>query len=189
MLLISGPFDSKRNFNDFDQNERRRPQMTVKPSTVLNGGRITIEDAYPLPPIGVNPVRKPMGDDMDSYFDPQDEVVAERPSITEKNVFKDNVEGTISLTPDGKRLRRKTRRQTTPAPSFETTTMATTTPAPVPTTKYVFTTTPATTIRVVPDFFAQNKPQIGTFNQKDEFDNYWSGDIGVKGHYSHFYKA
>ena len=39
-----------------------------------------------------------------------------------------------------------------------------------------------------PDFFAQNKPaQAANFNQKDEFDNYWAGDIGVSWKYLQYF--
>ena len=170
-------FDSKRAFNGgsggYDPNERRRPPMMAKPPT---GGRIPLEDNYSLPPIGKNSMMASMEEEMDSYFEPQEEVVAERPTTIEKNVFSDSgVDSSISLTPDGKRLRRKSRRQsTTSAPT--TTTEAPTTASP----RFLYTLPPLTTTapaKNVPDFFAQNKPQFGTM--KDEFDNYWSGDIGV----------
>ena len=118
-----------------------------------------------------------MEEEMDAYFDNDDEFVSDRPTIVEKNVEKPKsyVDGSISLSPDGKRLRRKTRRQsttteasTTPAATSTTTTTASTTQAIPPTTTFV---------DLAPDFFAQNKPaQVGGFPpQKDEFDNYWSG--------------
>jgi len=104
-------FDSKRAFNGgnvggYDPNERRRPMMPKPPS----GGRIPLEDNYPLPPIGKNSMMASMEEEMDSYSEPQEEV-ADRPTTIEKNIFADSgVDGSISLTPDGKRLRRKSRR-------------------------------------------------------------------------------
>jgi hypothetical protein len=90
---------------------------------------------------------------MDTYYDPAEEVVSDRPTPVEKNVFGDS---TISLTPDGKRLRRKTRRPTTTT-EVPTTPAPTTTSAAPTTPRIVYTTTlpPMTTTRLVPDFFAQ----------------------------------
>ena len=148
---------------------------------------------------------------MEAYFDHEDEMMmSERPTMVAKNVYnnidnfesfdnKQNLDSNISLSPDGKRLRRKTRRQstTTEAPTTvqsTTTTTTTTTTTPTTTTRQTTTTTtrqtppPAartTTRMAAPDFFAQNKPaQAGKFNQKDEFDNYWTGDIGVSFYFS-----
>ena len=196
----SGPYDfgvsNKRPVNgpEFDPNERRRPQIMIKPSN-------NVGESFPSPPVGRRErpnkyqPKKPMPtleEEFDAYFDNEEELVAERP--VEKNVYdeKNNVESTISLSPDGKRLRRKTRKTTT---TEAPTTMAyqpTTTPVPTTTTP-PSTSTPADffaqkkpststqqSSNFAPDFFAQNKPvQAGGFNQKDEFDNYWAGDIGV----------
>ena len=140
-----------------------------------------------------------MEDELDAFFDHEDEMMmSERPTMVAKNVYNNidnhnfdnnnqNMDSSISLSPDGKRLRRKTRRQSTttevPTTVQTTTTAATTTTTTRPTIMTRPTAPPATmtTSRMPPpDFFAQNKPaQAANFNQKDEFDNYWAGDIGV----------
>ncbi len=65
---LLGPYDfeSKRPFKgaNFDPNERRRPSIMVKPSDSRNGGRITVEDNYPLPPIGKNSMMASIDDEM-----------------------------------------------------------------------------------------------------------------------------
>ena len=140
-----------------------------------------------------------MEDELDAFFDHEDEMMmSERPTMVAKNVYNNidnhnydnknknqNMDSSISLSPDGKRLRRKTRRQSTttevPTTVQTTTTTSTTTTRPTTMTRPTAPPAPTTTSRMPPpDFFAQNKPaQAANFNQKDEFDNYWAGDIGV----------
>ena len=46
-----------------------------------------MEENYSMPPIGKNSMMASMEEEMDSYFEPQEEMVAERPTTIEKDVF------------------------------------------------------------------------------------------------------
>lgn len=182
-----GPYDYQTNKNrpiipPPPKKTYGKPQQKYRPIIMVDSRPSVSEGRRLKPNWKVTPSPQ---QDFDAYVD--DMITMERPMTTEKNVESSYIDsfGTISLSPDGKRLRRKTRKQTTTqeptgtSPSFETTIL----PTPAPTVEVTGPSdsppSPSPTFNDVPVFTEESQPTKFSGFGKDEFDNYWSGNVEV----------
>jgi hypothetical protein len=162
--------------------QKYRPTIMVEPRPTISEGR-RLKPNWKVTPTPQQ--------DFDAYVD--DMMTMERPVTAEKNAennYQDSY-STISLSPDGKRLRRKTRKQTTTttqeptetSPTVESSSLSTpssTLPAAIVASTTLAPPSPsAPIIKNGPSFSDESQPAKFSGFGKDEFDNYWSGNVDV----------